>query len=88
MKTVILKCSDYATMDDFYTDIIEKLELPEIERKIGTLKECLRNISEHTCVALSGYEEFSRNAGIMTLPLRAMLSGIPEANPSVRIAFM
>lgn len=88
MKTVILKCSAYSAMDDFYVDIAEKLELPEMEKSIGALRECLRSITEDVCIAFTGYEEFAQNAGVMTLPLRAMLSGIPEANPCVRIAFL
>lgn len=88
MRTVVLKCSGYLSLNDFYADVAEKLELPEFEQNIGGLRECLCEIQEEICIGLIGYEEFSKNAGIMTLPLRAMLSGIPDKNRSVRVAFL
>ena len=62
MKTIILECSKYKNMDDFYNDIALQMNFPEyFGKNYDALKDCLSEVSEDLCnMAKKLYEIYTR----------------------------
>ena len=89
MKTIILECSKYKNMDDFYNDIALQMNFPEyFGKNYDALKDCLSEVSEALCIALADCDAFAERAGVVKVSvLKRVLFDASRENPKIRVAF-
>jgi RNAse (barnase) inhibitor barstar len=89
VKTIILECDKYETMNDFYNDIAQKMNFPEyFGKNYDALKDCLSEVNEDICIALAECDVFAEKAGIVKVSvLKRVLFDVSKENPKIRVAF-